>query len=103
MVELSHMGTFSDFYDTAVAIKSLDLVISIDTSVVHLCGALGKKCLALIPFHPDWRWGLDTASNDWYKSVILFRQKKIRDWSIPFKEVRNEVLSQLKKKNKNYE
>ena len=69
-----------DFYDTALLIESMDIIISIDTSFLHLAGALGKKSFALLKFHPDWRWGLRDERTNWYKNFTLIRQNKPNDW-----------------------
>lgn len=69
-----------DFYDTALLIESMDIIISIDTSFLHLSGALGKKSFALLKFHPDWRWGLVDEKTNWYKNFTLIRQSKANDW-----------------------
>jgi hypothetical protein len=71
----------TDFADTAALISHLDLVISVDTSIVHLAGALGKPVWVLLPFFPDWRWLLDREDSPWYPTVRLFRQKTIGDWT----------------------
>jgi Flp pilus assembly protein TadD len=70
----------NDFADTAAFISQLDLVISVDTAVVHLAGAINKPVWVLLPFVPDWRWRLDGEDNPWYPSVRLFRQKSHNDW-----------------------
>jgi len=70
-----------DFSDTAALINCLDLVISVDTSVAHLSGALGKETWILLPFLPDWRWLLDRTDSPWYPSVKLYRQPIIGDWN----------------------
>ena len=70
-----------DFTDTAAVIANLDLVISVDTSVVHLAGALGKPVWTLLPFAPDWRWMLERNDSPWYPSMRLFRQPKPDDWT----------------------
>lgn len=80
-----------DFTDTAAAIENLDLIISVDTAVVHLAGALGKKVWVLLPFLPDWRWMLDRTDSPWYPSMRLFRQKSRGDWSSVFKELKKEL------------
>lgn len=72
-----HLQSFSD---TAALIECLDLVISIDTGVAHLSGALGKKTWVLLPYTPDWRWLLDRSDSPWYPSIYLYRQKMIGDW-----------------------
>ncbi|HIJ95070.1 MAG TPA: tetratricopeptide repeat protein [Desulfuromonadales bacterium] len=68
------------FDDTAGLIEQMDLVISIDTSVAHLAGALGKPTWVMLPYAPDWRWGLDGDTTPWYNSMRLFRQQKQSDW-----------------------
>jgi tetratricopeptide (TPR) repeat protein len=70
-----------DFADTAAAISALDLVISVDTAVAHVAGALGKPVWTLLPFIPDWRWLLDRDDSPWYPSMRLFRQDRPGDWS----------------------
>jgi Tfp pilus assembly protein PilF len=67
--------------DTAALIAELDLVISVDTSVAHLAGALGRRCWLLLPFAPDWRWMLDRDDTPWYPAMRLFRQARLHDWS----------------------
>ncbi len=66
---------------TAALIAELDLVISVDTSIVHLAGALGRPCWVLLPFAPDWRWLLGRDDSPWYPTLRLFRQRAPRDWS----------------------
>jgi len=82
-MKLIDMSEFiTDWEDTAAMIAAMDLIITVDTAVLHLAGAMGKKTWALIPYNPDWRWGLPglTESTFWYPSVKLFRQPKRRDW-----------------------
>jgi tetratricopeptide (TPR) repeat protein len=69
-----------DFSDTAALISNLDLVISVDTSVAHLGGALAKPVWVLLPFVPDWRWLLDREDSPWYPTARLFRQDETRQW-----------------------
>ena len=79
--ELLHVGDqLFDFADTAEKIAGLDLVISIDTSVAHLAGAMGKPVWVLLPFVPDWRWFLDRDDSPWYPTARLFRQDDNRTW-----------------------
>ncbi|WP_145022901.1 tetratricopeptide repeat protein [Geobacter argillaceus] len=70
----------ADFGDTAALISNLDLVISVDTSVAHLAGALGIATRLLLPFAPDWRWGLHRNDTPWYPGMRLFRQRSPGDW-----------------------
>ena len=76
-----------DFRDTAAAIQALDLVITVDTSVAHLAGALGVPTWLLLPYVPDFRWMLNRADTPWYPGMRLFRQAAPRDWDSVFREV----------------
>ena len=69
-----------DFSDTAALIASLDLVITVDTAIAHLAGALGKPVWILLPFNADWRWLTDRSDSPWYPSARLFRQTASGDW-----------------------
>ncbi len=73
-------GELGDFCDTAALVSLLDLVISVDTSVAHLAGALGKPVWILLTHAPDWRWLLDRDDSPWYPSARLFRQCETREW-----------------------
>jgi tetratricopeptide (TPR) repeat protein len=77
---IDHSADLQDFADTAALIMQLDLVISIDTSVAHLAGALGKPVWILLQFSADWRWLLDRSDSPWYPTARLFRQKLRGDW-----------------------
>jgi len=77
----------SDFADTAALMANLDLIISVDTAVVHLAGALAKPTCVLLPSSPDWRWMLRRRDNPWYPSVRLFRQQTLGDWQPAIQEV----------------
>ncbi|HSZ55099.1 MAG TPA: tetratricopeptide repeat protein [Tepidisphaeraceae bacterium] len=70
-----------DFADTAAFIANLDLVIGVDTAVVHLAGALGRKVWTLLPYSPDWRWLLNRDDSPWYPTMRLFRQPGPGDWA----------------------
>ena len=82
-----------DFADTAAIISQLDLVISVDTSIVHLAGALGKPCWVLLPYiKTDWRWLHEREDSPWYPKVMrLFRQKNIGDWESVIKFLAEEL------------
>lgn len=96
----------NDFADTAAVIANLDLIISVDTAVAHLAGALGKEVWALLPFAPDWRWLLKRDDSPWYprtKGVAgragmrLFRQNQQGDWNGVFEQVKRELLIYIAK------
>ena len=70
----------SDYYETACAICALDLLITVDTSVAHLAGALGRPVWTLLPLAPDWRWLMERRDSPWYPSMRLFRQRAFGDW-----------------------
>ena len=72
-----------DFSDTAALVANLDLVISVDTSVAHLAGAMGIPTWVLLPRPPDWRWLLGREDSPWYPTMRLFRQERDGDWSAP--------------------
>ena len=80
-----------DFADTAALISCLDLVISVDTAVAHLSGALGKTTWTLLPFIPEWRWMRDTENSPWYPSMRLIRQEKWGKWSAVITQIVNEL------------
>jgi tetratricopeptide (TPR) repeat protein len=83
---------FADFADTAAVVSLLDLVVTVDTSVAHLAGAMGKAVALLLPFSPDFRWLLDRTDSPWYPTMRLFRQTAIGDWSAPLERVRQELV-----------
>jgi hypothetical protein len=70
----------NDFADTAALIANLDLVIAVDTAVVHLAGAMGKPVWTLLPFVTDWRWLLEREDSPWYPTMRLFRQNSWGNW-----------------------
>ncbi len=81
----------SDFTDTAALISHLDLVVTIDTAVAHLAGALGKKVFLMVPFAPDWRWMQWWDDSPWYPTMRLFRPIYPADWSGPVSNVITEL------------
>ena len=90
---IDYMDEVRHFADTAALIENLDLVISVDTAVLHVAGAMGKRAWALLPYAPDWRWMLNRNDSPWYPTVKLFRQPKYGDWE----SVLNEVSCELRK------
>ncbi|MDG1144245.1 MAG: tetratricopeptide repeat protein [Burkholderiales bacterium] len=90
-----HQDHLEDFTDTAALIECMDLVISVDTSVAHLAGALGKPIWILLPFVPDYRWMLEREDCPWYPTAKLLRQDETRDW----RKVINRVASSLRSMN----
>jgi len=85
-------GGFQDFADTARAIAQMDLLITVDTAVAHLAGALGKPVWVMLPFEAEWRWMLKREDSPWYPSMRLFRQAAPGDW----KELFIRLLSAVK-------
>ena len=81
----------TDFAETAAWVNRLDLVITVDTSVAHLAGALGRPTWILLPYLPDWRWLLDRDDNPWYPTARLFRQDATRDYGSVAARVRSEL------------
>lgn len=80
-----------DFSDTAALINELDLVVTVDTSVAHLAGAMGKEVWILLSWAADWRWLLDRSDSPWYDSATLFRQPTLGDWESVAGEVRRRL------------
>jgi len=89
-----------DFKDTASVIKALDLVITIDTSVAHLSGALGLKTWLLLSKRADWRWYRGIDYSPWYPSMKLFRQENYNDWKTVFEKIYEELNTELLNHNK---
>ena len=83
-----HQDDLLDFSDTAALIDEMDLVISVDTAVAHLSGAMGKKTFILLPYSPDYRWMLDRADSPWYPTATLFRQPSVGDWDSVISQIR---------------
>src|SRR5262249_22157592 len=93
-------GELKDFAETAGLVSQLDLVISVDTSVAHLAGALGKPVWLLLPYVPDWRWLLDREDSPWYPTLRLFRQSRREDWGSVFVKIEQELRTLLEREPK---
>jgi Tfp pilus assembly protein PilF len=89
MTDLS--SAIADFADTAALVYHLDLVITVDTSVAHVAGAMGKPTWVLLPFSSDWRWLTHRDDSPWYPTVRLFRQARPRDWPSVLERVQLEL------------
>jgi len=85
-----------DFNETAALIDCLDLVITVDTSIAHLAGAMGKRTWLLLSENADWRWFMDTESSPWYPTIKIFRQDQLGDWSSVLKRVELELTAQFR-------
>ena len=80
---LAHIGAPAldgDWLDTARLLESLDALVTVDTGLAHLAGAMGKRVFVLLPFTPDWRWGRQGSTTPWYPSACLLRQPTPRNW-----------------------
>jgi hypothetical protein len=80
-------GELLDWADTAALVANLDLVITVDTAMAHLAGALGKPVWVVLPFVPDWRWMLGRRDSPWYPTMRLFRQEQSGDWTRPIGQI----------------
>jgi len=88
---VDHTAELTDYVETAALVSCLDLVVTVDTSVAHLAGALGFPTWVLLPYTPDWRWLLGRDDSPWYASVRLFRQDASRDYAGVVERMREEL------------
>ena len=94
--KMVHLGDLlNDFADTAAVCSLMDLVISVDTAVAHLAGALAIPVWVLLPHVPDWRWMLDRSDTPWYPTMSLIRQQRRGDWEGPLRQVQLKLASRL--------
>jgi hypothetical protein len=93
------MDEVEDFADTAAIVQNLDLVISVDTSVAHLAGALGKPVWILSRYNADWRWLQNRSTSPWYPTARIFGQPSLGDWDSVIKEVGQELAVCLATRN----
>jgi ADP-heptose:LPS heptosyltransferase len=89
-------GRLRDFADTAALIELMDVVVTVDTSVAHLAGAMGKPVWILLPHVPDWRWLLDRDDSVWYPTARLFRQPTSGDWTSAIRRLGTELETRLR-------
>jgi ADP-heptose:LPS heptosyltransferase len=89
-----------NFSDTMAIIDGLDLVVTVDTAVAHLAGAMGKPVWITLPFAPDWRWLLDRSDTPWYPTARLFRQPAARQWAPVIAAVGQELARTATKRHK---
>lgn len=92
-----------DFADTAALIEQLDLIISIDTAVVHLAGAMGKPVFLMLPFAPDWRWLLVRSDSPWYPTMQIFRQEQPGNWNEVILRIQTELTESTFLNKKSFE
>jgi hypothetical protein len=85
--------TSGAFMDTAAVMMNVDLVITSDTALAHLAGALAVPVWVALPFAPDWRWMLDRDDSPWYPTMRLFRQQKPGDWDEVFQRIAGELCN----------
>jgi hypothetical protein len=96
---VNDMGsTLSDFAETAAAIAPLDLIITVDTAIAHLAGAMGKTVWVLLPYAPDWRWMMAREDSPWYPTMTIFRQDTPGDWDPVLADVRAALAGEITEK-----
>jgi tetratricopeptide (TPR) repeat protein len=90
---VQHLGSeLNDFGDTAAVLSLADLVITVDTAIAHIAGALGRPVWVLLPYSPDFRWLLDREDSPWYPSARLFRQSSVGDWDSVIARVQESIV-----------
>ena len=92
---IDFFDNIQSFHDTVAIIDNLDLIISVDTAIAHIAATMGKETWILLPFVPDFRWGLYKPKTNWYNTVTLFRQKKINDWDLPIKNIKKSLIKKF--------
>ena len=85
----------SDLAETAAALAAVDLLVTVDSGVNHLAGAIGVPSWALLPFAPDWRWGLGESATGWYAAMRLFRQSRPGEWTAPVAKAAGELAAAI--------
>ena len=89
--------TFKNFDDTAGALANMDIIITVDTAIVHLAGALGLKTFLLLPYSADWRWFDNDKTTEWYNSVTIFKQNNAHNWNNVFLGLEEELKNSVNK------
>ena len=93
---INNLDIDAPFVDTAELISNLDLIITSDTSIAHLSGALGKKTFLVIQKHAEWRWFENRPDSPWYSNMKIFRQKIDGDWASVFSAVKDDLVKLFK-------
>lgn len=88
----------ADFSDTAALVQALDVVVAVDTSLVHLAGSLARPFIVMLPFSPDWRWLLGRSDNPWYPTARLVRQRIDTVWADPVAEAQRLLAEQVSRR-----
>lgn len=94
-----HMDHLQPFMDSAAIIENCNLIISCDTSIVHLSGALGKETILILNYNNDWRWGLNRDKSIWYKNIKILRQVEPGSWKEPFDKAYEIIINKINEKN----
>jgi ADP-heptose:LPS heptosyltransferase len=94
---VDHSAALGDYADTAAAVSLMDLVISVDTSLAHLAGALGWPVWIMLAFSAEWRWLIDRTDSPWYPTARLFRQPQAGDWDSVLAEVEAALRARLQR------
>jgi len=91
--EINSLGNeIKDYADTAAIIEMMDIIISVDTSLIHLAGTLGKRSYLMLPYSSEWRWLQERQDSPWYPSIKIFRQESPGDWKSVLLKLRNQIL-----------
>jgi ADP-heptose:LPS heptosyltransferase len=94
---VEHVGaSVKDFADSAAIIANMDAVVTIDTSVAHLAGALAKPLWIALPWTPTWRWMVDRDDSPWYPTARLFRQRTMGDWGDVMERIRASLAKEVR-------
>jgi ADP-heptose:LPS heptosyltransferase len=88
------------FVDTAAVMEGLDLIITSDTAIAHLAGALGRPTWVALQYVPDWRWLLDRNDSPWYPTMRLFRQQRVGDWEGVFSQIQLALIERMQSAGK---